>query len=301
MHRYQICVALDERFGPNDVSLDVRTDQQHPLLKHEMQIVTSTHGRAVLILTFTAVDLWTAILTGMALVRQSGYVPVAVQARATTRRSVRSGWHKRRTSTTDSPVSLMTCAGYREKRRRLLDLLDAQDLDCSSAAPSGQFVVVFRWRPLPHCGHSGGCNGEQKSQLPDRLLRRVRHVVTESRRVLDAVSSLRQNDLSRFSRALTESHASLRDDSQVSVPELDTLVGIAQETPGVSAPADRRRLRKLRRGRGHSRRSRGCQGPRSPDATVGEVTVRDCVRRRRRRSTEGPVAVRRQTRADSDT
>jgi hypothetical protein len=87
MHRYQICVALDERFGPNDVSLDVRTDQPHPLLKHKLQIVTSTHGRAVLILTFTAVDLWTAILTGMALVRQSGYVPVAVQARATTRRS----------------------------------------------------------------------------------------------------------------------------------------------------------------------------------------------------------------------
>jgi hypothetical protein len=87
MHRYQICVALDERFGPNDISRDVRTDQQHPLLKHEMQIVTSTHDRAVLILTFTAVDLWTAILTGMALVRQSGYVPVAVQARATTRRS----------------------------------------------------------------------------------------------------------------------------------------------------------------------------------------------------------------------
>ena len=88
MHRYQICVALDERFGPNDVSLDVRTDQQHPLLKHEMQITTSSHGRAVLMLTFTAVDLWSAILTGMALVRQSGYVPVAVQARATTRREV---------------------------------------------------------------------------------------------------------------------------------------------------------------------------------------------------------------------
>jgi hypothetical protein len=82
MHRYRICVALDERFGPNDVNLDVRTDQQHPLLKHEMQIATSPHGRAVLILTFTAVDLWTAILTGMALVRQSGYVPVAVQGQS---------------------------------------------------------------------------------------------------------------------------------------------------------------------------------------------------------------------------
>jgi hypothetical protein len=83
MGSYQICVALDDRFGPVDVGLDVRTDRQHPFLKHQMQIATSTHGRAVLILTFTAVDLWTAILTGMALVRQSGYVPVAVQASTT--------------------------------------------------------------------------------------------------------------------------------------------------------------------------------------------------------------------------
>jgi hypothetical protein len=80
MRRYRICVALDERFGPNDVNVDVRTDQQHPLLKHEMRIATSPNGGAVLVLTFTAVDLWAAILTGMALVRQSGYVPVAVQA-----------------------------------------------------------------------------------------------------------------------------------------------------------------------------------------------------------------------------
>jgi hypothetical protein len=80
MDRYQICVALDERFEPNDVRLDVRTDQQHPLLKHEMRIATSSNGCAVLVLTFTAVDLWAAILTGMAVVRQSGYVPVAVQA-----------------------------------------------------------------------------------------------------------------------------------------------------------------------------------------------------------------------------
>jgi hypothetical protein len=87
MDRYQICVALDERFGPNEVSDDVCTDQQHPLQEHEVQIATNPHGRAVLILTFTAVDLWTAVLTGMALVRQSGYVPTAIQASATTGRS----------------------------------------------------------------------------------------------------------------------------------------------------------------------------------------------------------------------
>jgi hypothetical protein len=87
MGRYQICVALDERFGPNDVSVDLLTDQQHPLHKHEVQIATNPHGRAVLVLIFTAVDLWTAILTGMALVRQSGYLPIAVQASAATGRS----------------------------------------------------------------------------------------------------------------------------------------------------------------------------------------------------------------------
>jgi hypothetical protein len=74
MYSYQICVALDERFGPNDVSVDLRTNQRHPLHKHDLHIAAS-HGHAVLVLTFAAVDLWTAILTSMALVRQSGYVP----------------------------------------------------------------------------------------------------------------------------------------------------------------------------------------------------------------------------------
>lgn len=57
MDKYRICVALDDRFGPNDVSVDVGTDQQHPLLEHEVQVATSSHGRAVLVLTFSAVDL----------------------------------------------------------------------------------------------------------------------------------------------------------------------------------------------------------------------------------------------------
>jgi hypothetical protein len=87
MDRYQICVALDERFELDEVSDDVCTDQQHPLQEHEVQIATNPNGRAVLILTFSAVDLWTAVLTGMALVRQSGYVPTAIQASATTGRS----------------------------------------------------------------------------------------------------------------------------------------------------------------------------------------------------------------------
>jgi hypothetical protein len=84
MRTYQIRVELDERFEPDDVRLDLRTNKLHPLHKHDLDIAVSHYGSAVLALTFTAVDLWSAILGTMALVRHCGYVPAAVQAAATT-------------------------------------------------------------------------------------------------------------------------------------------------------------------------------------------------------------------------
>jgi hypothetical protein len=83
MRTYQIRVELDERFEPDDVRLDLRTNKLHPLHKHDLDIAVSHCGSAVLALTFTAVDLWSAILGTMALVRHCGYVPAAVQAAAT--------------------------------------------------------------------------------------------------------------------------------------------------------------------------------------------------------------------------
>jgi galactokinase len=69
--------------------------------------------------------------------------------------------------------------------------------------------------------------------LPDPLRQRARHVVTENARVLEAVAALRAGDLPGLGRLLRTAHASLRDDFQVSVPEIDTLVEIADATPGV--------------------------------------------------------------------
>ncbi|MCE2881380.1 MAG: hypothetical protein LW636_03325 [Planctomycetaceae bacterium] len=63
--------------------------------------------------------------------------------------------------------------------------------------------------------------------LPPRIARRARHVVRECARVHAAVSALERVDLDAFGRLLTESHASLRDDFEVSVPELDALVADA--------------------------------------------------------------------------
>ncbi|MFZ4749478.1 MAG: galactokinase [Phycisphaerales bacterium] len=63
--------------------------------------------------------------------------------------------------------------------------------------------------------------------LPARLARRARHVVAECARVHAAVDALQAGDLARFGRLLVESHASLRDDFDVSTPELDAIVARA--------------------------------------------------------------------------
>jgi galactokinase len=73
----------------------------------------------------------------------------------------------------------------------------------------------------------------QQGWLTETELRRVRHVVTENRRVLAGAAALRAGDAARFGRLMTASHASLRNDYEVSGPELDELVAVAARTAGV--------------------------------------------------------------------
>jgi galactokinase len=69
--------------------------------------------------------------------------------------------------------------------------------------------------------------------LPEPLLARARHVVTEIDRTVLAASALSRGDLAGFGGLMFESHRSLRDDFEVSVPELDALVQAAASAPGV--------------------------------------------------------------------
>ena len=64
---------------------------------------------------------------------------------------------------------------------------------------------------------------EKRSVLGEILYRRARHVVTENERVRKAVRALRMDDFLELGRLLFQSHESLRDDYQVSCPELDLL------------------------------------------------------------------------------
>ncbi len=62
------------------------------------------------------------------------------------------------------------------------------------------------------------------AELPPPLDRRVRHVLTENRRVEQAAAALASGDYAQLGRLMQESHFSLRDDYEVSVPALDRLV-----------------------------------------------------------------------------
>jgi galactokinase len=72
-----------------------------------------------------------------------------------------------------------------------------------------------------------------KHLLPATIYRRCRHVVTENQRVMAAAEALRSSDADRFGHLMYRSHASLRDDYQVSCKELDLLVDLASSSPGV--------------------------------------------------------------------
>jgi galactokinase len=70
---------------------------------------------------------------------------------------------------------------------------------------------------------------EIKRDMNDVVYRRARHVISENQRVMDAVLALEKDDFVRLGELIFQSHESLRDDYEVSCPELDLLYETAQE------------------------------------------------------------------------
>ncbi len=91
--------------------------------------------------------------------------------------------------------------------------------ECEEAA---RLLGVASLRDVAHVGQVEG--------LPDVPQRRARHVVTENARVLQAVACKTPEE---FGALMNASHASLRDDYEVSTPELDQLVALLQAQPDV--------------------------------------------------------------------
>lgn len=69
-------------------------------------------------------------------------------------------------------------------------------------------------------------------ELDPVVFRRAHHVLTENQRVLDARDALVANDLTRLGQGMAASHASMRDDFEITVPAIERLVEILQSSIG---------------------------------------------------------------------
>lgn len=73
---------------------------------------------------------------------------------------------------------------------------------------------------------------KRKSELDDVVAKRARHVITENMRTCEAAKALSSNNIKRLSELMAESHASMRDDFEITVDEIDKLVEMVREVIG---------------------------------------------------------------------
>jgi galactokinase len=112
-------------------------------------------------------------------------------------------------------------------------LLDCGTLEYGHVAlPTMLAVVVVDSgeRQLAETGYA-----DRQRELAAGMPSRVRHVETENRRVRETVDAFGRGDTDELGRIFVESHASLRDDYEVSTPELDRLVERAYATGAIAA------------------------------------------------------------------
>ena len=103
-------------------------------------------------------------------------------------------------------------------------------MECSTALEELQTVTEIN--------SLGDLNEEEFEKHKDAIQsdvcrRRAKHAVYENQRTIKAVEALKNNDIVTFGKLMNESHVSLRDDYEVSCPELDVLVDLAWNQPGV--------------------------------------------------------------------
>ena len=72
----------------------------------------------------------------------------------------------------------------------------------------------------------------RRGELNEVAYRRARHVITENERTLEAAEALPSGDLKRMGQLMAESHASMRDDFEITVPEIDAIIDIVRPVIG---------------------------------------------------------------------
>ncbi len=78
-----------------------------------------------------------------------------------------------------------------------------------------------------------------KGKLDDVCYRRARHVITEDTRVEQAINAFESGDLAKLADLMYASHCSMRDDFEITIPEIDGLVEIIRQCLGEAKGAVR--------------------------------------------------------------
>ena len=107
--------------------------------------------------------------------------------------------------------------------------------ECSEALEIIKTAMEKKGRSV---GSLGELSNEDFDSIKDAIkdatiLKRARHAVAENQRTLKAMDALKAGDIAKFGSLMNESHASLRDDYEVSCKELDVLAETAQGIKGV--------------------------------------------------------------------
>lgn len=103
--------------------------------------------------------------------------------------------------------------------------------ECKEAADHLE-TVLDRRDPASLREFSSRELGECCGAMPDLLYRRARHVITENERTLAARDAMQEGDAETLGALMNASHASLRDDYEVTGPALDAMTDIARTLPG---------------------------------------------------------------------
>jgi galactokinase len=86
---------------------------------------------------------------------------------------------------------------------------------------------------VEHLRDFGPMSRARLASLPPTLARRARHIVSENQRVVSAVAALQAGDAAGLGQLMGESHVSMRDDYEISTPDVDALVAIGQQHPDI--------------------------------------------------------------------
>ena len=132
------------------------------------------------------------------------------------------------------PLSLkdnqIILTGSQIRHGNIRDILSQRRRECEKALKKFQSVLHITALCDMNMDQFVSC---KDVLMDDTLTKRARHIISENQRTIRANSVLKAGSIASFGRLLNDSHRSLKEDYEVTCPEIDLLVDLAMKIPGV--------------------------------------------------------------------